>query len=145
MNSEEKWDYINKLDEELLLGGVILSEWSTFLIRDADEAFCSGANLAAILVSQAAIESHLRYEYVNNPATTKLSFYTLIEQSPIPDDLKVDLHTLRKYRNKWVHVNDPSQDTDLLKRPEYYEKELEQMALLAVRALRQVIYLEQWL
>lgn len=145
MNSEEKWDYVNKLDEELLLGGVILSEWSAFLIRDADEAFCSGANLAAILVSQAAIESHLRYEYVNNPATTKLSFYTLIEQSPIPDGLKVDLHTLRKYRNKWVHVNDPSQDADLLKRPEYYEKELEQMALLAVRALRQVIYLEQWL
>jgi hypothetical protein len=145
MNSDERRDYINKLDDELLMGGVMLSEWSTFLIRDADDAFCSGANLAAILVSQAAIESHLRYEYIDNPAATKLSFYALIEQSPIPDALKAELHTLRKYRNKWVHVNDPNEDADLLKRPEYYEKELEQMALLAIRVLREVIYQEQWL
>jgi hypothetical protein len=145
MNSNDRQSYIIKLDDQLLVGGVMLSEWSTFLIRDADEAFCSGADLATILVSQAAIESHLRYEYVDNPASVKSGFYVLIEQSPLPPNLKADLHRLRKYRNKWVHVNDPSEDTDLLERPEYYEKELEEMALLAIRLLREVIYQEQWL
>ncbi|HEV7892676.1 MAG TPA: hypothetical protein VGP08_18830 [Pyrinomonadaceae bacterium] len=145
MDSNDRQNYITKLDEELLVGGVMLSEWSTFLIRDADEAFCNRADLATILVSQAAIESHLRYEYVDNPATVKLGFYALIEQSPLSSSLKADMHKLRKYRNKWVHVNDPSEDTDLLERPEYYEKELEEMALLAIRVLREVIYQEQWL
>ncbi len=51
MTEEKKWDYIGKLDDKLLVGGVMLSEWSTFLIKDADTAFCSGANLAAILIS----------------------------------------------------------------------------------------------
>ncbi|MEH2404453.1 hypothetical protein [Nostoc sp.] len=54
MNEQEKWNYINTLEDELLLGGVILSEWSTFLAKDAELAFCSRANLAAI-------ESHFRY------------------------------------------------------------------------------------
>ena len=144
MNNEEKWNYILRLDEELLLGGVILSEWSTFLIKDADEAYCIGANLAAILVCQAAIESHLRYEYCDNTAKNKLGFYDLIEQSPLPLKLKADLHKLRKYRNKWVHVNDPREDSDLLSRPEYYETELEQNAASAIKVLRQVIYFEQF-
>lgn len=145
MNSNDRQNYITQLDDKLLMGGVMLSEWSTFLIRDADEAFCNGANLATILVSQAAVESHLRYEYVDNPATIKLSFYTLIEQSPLSSSLKTDLHKLRKYRNKWVHVNDPGEDKDLIERPEYYEQELEEMAVLAIRVLREVIYQEQWL
>ncbi len=33
MAEEQKWDYINKLDEEFLLGGVTLSEWTTFLAK----------------------------------------------------------------------------------------------------------------
>ena len=61
MNEQEKWDYINQLDDELLLGGVMLSEWSTLIARDAEIAFCKGANLSAIITSSAVIESHLRY------------------------------------------------------------------------------------
>ena len=142
MNRDERDAYIFQLDEELLKGGVILSEWSTFLVRDADEAFCAGADLATILVAQAAIESHLRYEYF---PTGKKGFYDLIEQSPLTVELKADLHRLRKYRNRWVHVNDPHDDSDLMRRPDYYENELETMAQLAIKALREVIYLEQWL
>ena len=142
---EDRENYILKLDEELLIGGVMLSEWSTLLIKDADEAFCNGAYLATILVSQAAIESHLRFEYIDNPSAKNLGFYALIEQSSLPSDLKNGLHTIRKYRNKWVHVNDPGDDTDLLERPEYYEAELEEIALLAIKVLREVIYQEQWL
>lgn len=44
MTEQDKWDYINKLDEELLKGGVALSEWSVFLVQDTDIAFASGAN-----------------------------------------------------------------------------------------------------
>lgn len=145
MSQNDRWSYITNLDEELLVGGVMLSEWSTFLIKDADEAFCAGANLAAILAAQAAIEAHLRYEYVGNQTLKKLGFYDLIEQSPLHGDLKRALHTLRRYRNRWVHVNDPIDDEDLLKRPEYYETELEQMAFLVIKVMRQAIYQEQFL
>ncbi|MEH2159856.1 MAG: hypothetical protein V7K38_02170 [Nostoc sp.] len=144
MTEEEKWDYINTLDEQLLLGGVILSEWSTFLAKDAEIAFCSGANLAAILVAQSAIESHLRYEYFDSVATKGWGLYRLLENAPLPVDLKDDLHKLRQFRNKWVHVEDPTQDEDLLEKPEYHEAELEQMAKLAIKSMLRVFYMEQW-
>jgi len=145
MDEQAKWEYINKLDEELLVGGVILSEWSTFLVREAETAFCNGANLAAILVAVAGIESHLRFEYFSDPSERKYRLYGLIENAPIPHELKEDLHKLRKYRNKWVHVEDPSHDEELLSRPEYVEEELEKMAQTAIKALLQTIYLEQWI
>jgi len=63
----------------------------------------------------------------------------------VPLELKAVLHKIRKYRNRWVHVNDPHDDQDLLIRPEYYENELEEMAFVAVKAMMQVIYLEQGL
>jgi len=143
MNEQEKWEYINTLDDELLIGNVILSEWSTFLIRDAETAFCKGANLAAISVAVAGIESHLRFEYFRDSTEKRLRLYDLIENAPIPHELKADLHKLRQYRNKWVHVEDPEDDQELLDRPEYVEEELEKMARLAIRALLQTIYLEQ--
>ena len=34
MTEEDKWTYIVNLDEELLKGGVILSEWTTFLAKE---------------------------------------------------------------------------------------------------------------
>ncbi|WP_348229500.1 hypothetical protein [Trichocoleus desertorum] len=42
-------------------------------------------------------------------------------------------------------MNDPGEDADLLERPKYYEKELEKMAFLAIRVLREVMYQEQGL
>jgi hypothetical protein len=138
----DRHDYLCKLEDELLLGNVMLSERSTFLVKDADTAFCAGADLAAILVSQAAIECHLRYEYFQG-SQRKLMFYDLIEQSPLPGELRASLHTIRKYRNRWVHVRDPHDDQDLLTRPEYYEHDLEQMAFIAIRAMMEVVYFEQ--
>jgi hypothetical protein len=124
MTEAQKWDYISKLDEELLLGGVELSEWTTFLAKDAEIAFCSGAYLSSILACQAAIESHLRYEYFAGKNTKNWVFFDLIEKSQMNDNLKSELHALRQYRNKWVHVNDAYDDSQLLERPEYYEDEL---------------------
>jgi hypothetical protein len=143
MTEEEKWDYINQLDEELLLGGVILSEWTTFLAKDAETAFCSGAHLASILASQSAIESHLRHDYFNLADPKRWSFYDLIEKANLDSELKKELHNLRIYRNKWVHVNDPSNDNELIERPEYYETELEEFSKATIKIMLKILYINQ--
>ena len=143
MNTEQKQAFLLALDDEYLLGGVIVSEWTTFLVRDVDTAFCSHANLSAILAAQAAIECHLRYEYAEGGA--RLGFYELIEQSPLRPELKAELHRLRRFRNRWVHINDPHDDSSLLSRSEVHDAEIEGMAESAMRLLRQVLYLEQFL
>ncbi len=51
------------------------------------------------------------------------------------------LHRIRRFRNGWVHVNDPHDDDDLLARPEYHEKQLEEFATFTIEQLRRVIYL----
>jgi hypothetical protein len=142
MQDEARWKLINDLDEELLKGGVILSEWCSIIVKEADVAFVSGANLATIIVALAGIETYLRSEYGSDRSER---LYDLIERSPIQDSLKSDLHTLRVYRNKWVHISDPWDDQALLNRPEEYEQELESMATVAVRALRRAIYENQWI
>ncbi|MEL6232389.1 MAG: hypothetical protein AAFR24_20990 [Cyanobacteria bacterium J06627_3] len=140
MNEQERWQMILDLDEELLQGGVMLSEWSVFLVRDADTAFASGANLAAIITALAAVESHLKYKCGNS---SRERLVKLIDKVGIEEDLQKDLHRLRKYRNKWVHIDDPHKDELLLSNPEQYEMELEDMAFLAVRSLRRVLYYQQ--
>lgn len=63
MNQDELWAQVIALDDELLKGGVILSEWCSFIVRDADVASASGAHLASILTAASGIEAHLRSEY----------------------------------------------------------------------------------
>lgn len=129
------------LDEELLRGGVILSEWCAFIVREADTAYACGAHLAAMLTAVSAIETYLRTEY---SATGKERLVELIDSSAIAPDLKNDLHVLRKYRNRWVHVDEPWNDADLLERPAVTERELENMAFFAAKALRRTIYGNTW-
>jgi hypothetical protein len=138
--SEDRWQYLNKLDDELLRGGVILSEWCTFIIRDSDMAFVGKAHLACILTAVCGIETHLRSEFGNGSDR----LFDLINASPIDTSLKADIHQLRLYRNKWVHVGDPWDDEVLLARSEQVERELEEMAFFAVRTLRKIIYENQW-
>jgi hypothetical protein len=142
MERDERWEELVALDEELLQGGVILSEWCAFIVREADIAFVNSAHLASILTSVSGIEIYLRSEY---SATGKERLVELINQALIDDDLKNDLHKLRKYRNKWVHIDDPWDDTRLLEKPEETEQELEQMAFFAARSLRKTIYENQWI
>ncbi len=124
MTTEEKWEFVNRLDEKYLLGGVTISEWTAFIVRDADIAFCAGAHLAVVFMAQAAIESHLRYEYAGRPGKRSVGFNELIDQSPLELALKERLHDLRRFRNRWVHVNDPHADQHLSARPELHEAEL---------------------
>lgn len=141
MTEENKWNVLIELEEELLKRGVILSELSIFLIRSADLAFVSGAHLASLITGLAAVESHLRGEC----GMTKHRLFDLIEESDLEKDLKMELQTLRKYRNKWVHVADPWDDEDLLQYPEKHEYELEEMAKRCVIALRRTIYNNPWI
>jgi hypothetical protein len=140
MTEEDKWEYINNLDEELLSGGVLLSEWTTLLAQDAETAFCANANLASILACQAAIESHLRFDYFSAGEAKGWGFYQLIEKSSLTDELKIELHKLRKFRNGWVHVEDPHDYFDLLERPEYYQAELMEVAKNSIRAMLKTLY-----
>jgi hypothetical protein len=143
MTEEEKRAFIFELDEELLKGGIILSEWTTFLAKDAEEAFCLGANLASILTAVAAIESHLKFEsYGINDKPNSL--YELIENCGFPEFLKNDLHSLRRYRNKWIHVKDPHEDQYLQDTPDLFEQELEGMAKFAMTVMLKVFYQNQF-
>tara|TARA_R110002049_G_C9089427_1_gene556153 strand:+ start:591 stop:1013 length:423 start_codon:yes stop_codon:yes gene_type:complete len=137
----ERWNFINSLDEELLKGGVILSEWCSFIVRETDVAFASGADLASILTSVSGIETYLRSEYSLN---RRESLFDLIENSPIDESLRSDLHKLRRYRNKWVHVSEPWDDQELLSDPQDREAELEEMAMFSAKVLRKTIYENQW-
>jgi hypothetical protein len=141
-SEEDAWDYILALDDELLKGGVILSEWCSEIVRQCDMAFTGGAHLAAILTAVSGAETYLRSEYAS---TRRQRLVDLIDASPISDELKTTLHRLRKYRNKWVHVNEPWDDQELLDFPEAVTEELEEMARLAVRTLRQTIYENPWI
>jgi hypothetical protein len=141
MNQEERWKFITDLDGELLKGGVILSEWCSFIVREADTAFVGSAHLATVVTAMAGIETYLRSEYATRRSTT---LHDLVEQSPLDDNLKHDIHALRRFRNRWVHVGDPTEDRELLDDPEKFEQELVQMARVAIRTLRMTIYENQW-
>lgn len=141
MTEEEKWAYLVELDETHLHGGVILSEWATFLIKDADLAFVGGAHLASIITGLAGVETHLRGE----GGSSKQRLVELIAESDLEEDLKQELQILRNYRNKWVHVAEPWEDDTLLDSPEQHEAELEEMARRCAVALRRTIYTNPWI
>jgi hypothetical protein len=98
--------------------------------------------LTCILTAVAGAETYLRAEFNGNSTET---FSALIGRSPIDAELRVNLHRLRRYRNKWVHVSDPWEDEELLDHPERFKSELEGMAVFAIRVLRGTIFTNQWL
>jgi hypothetical protein len=140
MTEHEKWDFLTEMDERLLQGGVILSEWATFLVKEADLSFVGSAYLASIITAIAGIETHLRAE----GGFGKQRLVDLIAQADLHPDLKSELQVLRKYRNKWVHVSEPWEDNALLQFSAKHEAELEEMAKRCLVALRQTIYTNPW-
>lgn len=141
MNSQERADYLIALDDELLKGGAMFSEWCVVIVQECDEAFVAGANLATIVTAACAIETYLRAEF-GNGSTRR--FVDLIDESPIPKTLKDNLHMLRRYRNGWVHIAAPEDDQELLDNPSMHVSELQDWAILAQRFLRQTLYENQF-
>ncbi|HOX30907.1 MAG TPA: hypothetical protein PLB91_01180 [Spirochaetales bacterium] len=140
MDEEGRWAQIAELDDQLLIGCVVISEWCSFISREAETAYAKGAFLAAILTAVSGIETYLRSEY---STTGKECLFELIDGSPISVDLKDHLHKLRKYRNKWVHVDSPWDDRLPLQKTDEIEMELEQMSFFAVSCLLQTLYENQ--
>jgi len=137
MESDDRWAVLLALDEELLKGDVMLSEWCALIVNEADTAFATGSYLASILTAVSGIETYLRAEYL---AGRDERLAELIENSDLASDLKADLHRLRHYRNRWVHVKAPADDEALLTDPAPVDRELEVMAYFAARTLRRTIY-----
>jgi hypothetical protein len=98
--------------------------------------------LASILTAVSGIETYLRSEY---SSLNKDTLFKLINSAPIDVQLKGDLHTLRTYRNNWVHVEEPWQDRELERTSEPLMAELEDMALFAAKTLRRLLYENQWI
>jgi hypothetical protein len=119
---------------------VEISAWAHFLILDSDVAFIKGADLAAFITAVSGIETQLRFDH--SELGQRLRFVDLINQSQLSSDLKAELHELRRYRNKWVHVSDPWDESlvDQLDQPETLRLELESWTLRAITALRQAYY-----
>jgi hypothetical protein len=59
MDESGRSEALLALDDEFLKGGVMLSEWCSFIVREADIAFVKGVHLACIVISVAAIEIYL--------------------------------------------------------------------------------------
>ena len=97
--------------------------------------------MSCIITSLAGIETYLRSE----EESKRTNLYDLIERASLDIDLKAELHSLRKYRNKWVHVSDLWNDDELLEQPEKFEEELFEMAKRSLVALRKTIYSNQWI
>ena len=135
-------NYLLQLDNDLLIGGVTLSEWCTLVVQQADLAFLAGAWLPAILTAVAAIEAHLRAEV---PSKGDHSLAERIESAALPGALRAELHQLRRYRNQWVHLDSRQDDAALLADAAPWERELEAMAVLSMRALRATLYADQTL
>ena len=143
MTEKERERYLFNLDEELLLGSVLFSAWDHFLILDSDTAFIRGAHLAALITAMSGIETQLRFDHSEPGKNLRLA--QLIDMSDLSADLKREIHELRRYRNRWVHVSD-TWDESLVKHmehPETLSAEIEPWALRAVTALRKTFYWHQ--
>lgn len=137
MNTDDCWADLVALDEEYLEGGAVLSELCSIIIRDADIAFVHGAYLSAIFSAVSGVETYLRAEYSTG---SRQRLTDLIDQAPLLTDLKTDLHRLRKYRNRWVHVDSPWDDCEVLKNSDEIADELAEIAFFAMTVLRRTIY-----
>lgn len=78
------------------------------------------------------------------PSTdNKSRLVELIDNAVLEHDLKDQLQELRRYRNRWVHVDRQNDDQVLLERPAQHEQELCVRARDAMRLVRRTIYSDQ--
>lgn len=144
MTEEEREQYLFGLDEDLLKGSVMPSAWCTQLVLEADTAFINGAHLAAVITAMSGIEAQLRFDHSGPAGNLRLA--QLIDKAGLPPDLTREIHDLRRFRNKWVHVSDPWEDEPLGEHrhdPYRLQAEIEPWALRAVTALRRLFYWDQ--
>lgn len=136
-SGREREDYILEQEELLLKGGAAFSGWCTFILKSVYEAFICGADLATVITSMACIETYFRTESMY---TGKMSLAKMIdEESFLSKDEKLQLHELRKYRNRWVHLHELD-DSDISNDEDKYLEEAEKMSFMAIRLLLTVLF-----
>ncbi len=126
------------------MGGVTTSEFAIFMAHDAETAFVNGADLSAILAACATVETYLRIEAIGETKASS-SFKELVEKSELPSDLKSSLDKVRIFRNRWVHVRDPSDDRRLLKHSQSVMWEIAEHADLAIKCMIQSVCSNPWI
>jgi hypothetical protein len=138
-NGDARWKYLVELDDEMLKGGVMVSEFAAEWIRNCDLCFANAAYLACVITAFQAIETMLR-----TGDRSERKSVDLINSAAISDGNKQRLHALRKFRNSWVHVNDPFDDEAVLQDLDQGNPRLFEQAFSAVRLMREVLYLAQF-
>jgi hypothetical protein len=134
---------VQSLWDENLRGGVILSEFSTFLATDAESAFQAGADLSTVFTACAAIETHLRFES-SKKGVKKITFAEVANSQRLPVEIRDNLARLRKFRNTWIHVENPYLDIELQIEPQVVHSELAEMAELSIKLMVQVLCSDQF-
>ena len=119
-----------EIQDDVIKGGICVQDWTTFQLENAYKSYCAGATLSCIVMCQATLESFMR----DDEQLSDRSFYDLIENCSYDRYMKDKLHKLRKYRNKWTHINE--QNNEFL----IDEKELEEMALFSYRLALEVFH-----
>ncbi|MCL2153302.1 MAG: hypothetical protein FWH57_10170 [Oscillospiraceae bacterium] len=141
MRKEERERYWMELEEAMLVGGVAYSEWCNFIAKDTYTAFVHGADLSTVVMSLACVETYLKTE---TPDMQNQPLHSVIDnESMLCDDEKEALHSLRRYRNKWVHLYNLDDD-EILKNEEPFISEAERMACLAVKMLLTILFSNQF-
>ncbi len=143
LSTEIRESQIHGYWDEYLKGGVTTSEFAIFMAYDAETAFINGADLSAILAACATIETYLRTESIGD-AKASFTFKELIDRSVFSNKLKDELETLRIYRNRWVHVRDPSDDGKLISHPHVISSQIAGYADLAMRCMIQSLCSNPW-
>lgn len=128
MNKREK--VLLDIQEDVLKGGICVQDWTTFQLENAFISYCAGATLSCVIMCQTAIESYMRDDEQLNDR----SFYKLIDNSSFDQEMKIKLHKLREYRNKWVHMNEQVNEFVI----DY--KELDDMAQFSYRLALNVFH-----
>jgi hypothetical protein len=141
MNEKEKWDYIISLDEELLIGGVILDERISELVRNADISYIHCAYWSTIITSVAGIEGYLRIDNMNPYKNLNV----LIQESGFEKTDIDAIQKLRQYRNKLVHGNFDVEEELILDSNDQFTREAEKNARDALKLLRIIVYSDQWI
>lgn len=127
-NAREK--LLLQIQDEVLKGGICFDDYTSFQLENAYISFCAGADLACVIMCQAAIESYIK----EDEALDCKSFYDIIENCSYSSDFKNRLHPLRKYRNKWMHRKEIDREISM----DYAE--LEREAISAYRLTLEVFH-----
>ncbi|WP_139837409.1 hypothetical protein [Roseovarius halotolerans] len=129
----------HKLENELLVGGVVFSEWTTLMSYEAHSCFVAGLDISTIIICASACESYLRSEAEDFDSP----LYHLINVSDIPLDLRERLHGLRKARNEWVHSLNAEKNQEPKCYSTVYTPVLEKQAQLAYETMLQLLLVDQ--